>query len=85
VLTSIATSNGPEPFGIFVLARVPLSAVKNSVSVNDYVLFCTAAMKRKRTRQRRTGEVASEGLIKHLNIITYINVGIKEKREFECA
>jgi hypothetical protein len=53
VLTSMATSNGPEPFGIFVLARVPLGAVKNSVSENDYVLFCTAAMKRKRTR--RTG------------------------------
>lgn len=60
----MATSNGPEPFGIFVLARVPLGAVKNSVSENDYVLFCTAAMKRKRTR--RTGgleEGASEGLI----------------------
>ena len=59
VLTSMATSNGPEPFGIFVLARVPLSAVKNSVSVNDYVLFCTAAMKRKRTR--RTGGLENEG------------------------
>ena len=36
-----------EPFGIFVFARVPLGAVKNSVSENDYVLFCTAAIKRK--------------------------------------
>lgn len=59
VLTSMATSNGPEPFGIFVLARVPLGAVKNSVSENDYVLFCTAAMKRKRTR--RTGGLENEG------------------------
>jgi hypothetical protein len=75
----MATSNGPEPFGIFVLARVPLGAVKNSVSENDYVLFCTAAMKRKRTRQRRTGEVASEGLIKHLNIYYYIYINIYAK------
>jgi hypothetical protein len=43
VLTSMATSNGPEPFVIFVLARATLGAVKSVVSMNDCVLFCTAA------------------------------------------
>ena len=53
VLTSKAASNGPEPFIMFVLTPASLGAVKKSVLMNDYVLFCTAAYELANTQSER--------------------------------